>query len=52
MSALASEQSQLDAREDDLREIVTKAEEKRSWFVDFREWLESVATFLDEKVRP
>ncbi|KAI0269805.1 nineteen complex-related protein 2-domain-containing protein [Gloeopeniophorella convolvens] len=49
MSALVSEQSQLDSREDELREIITKAEEKRSWFVGFREWLESIATFLDEK---
>jgi len=51
VSALSVEQVQLDQRETELRDIVTRAEEKRSWFTDFREWLECVATFLDEKVR-
>ena len=51
ISALSAEQVQLDERETELRDIVTRAEEKRSWFTDFRDWLESVATFLDEKVR-
>lgn len=32
--------------------MIAKAEDKRSWFSAFREWVESVATFLDEKVRP
>lgn len=50
ISALSAEQVQLDQRETELRDIITRAEEKRSWFADFREWLESVATFLDEKV--
>jgi len=49
VSALSQEQVQLDQRETELRDIVTRAEEKRSWFTDFREWLECVATFLDEK---
>ncbi|KAI0058268.1 hypothetical protein BV25DRAFT_1919473 [Artomyces pyxidatus] len=49
MSSLAEEQAALDKREDELREIITKAELKRSWFASFREWIESVATFLDEK---
>ncbi|KAI0283947.1 nineteen complex-related protein 2-domain-containing protein [Russula aff. rugulosa BPL654] len=49
ISALSAEQVQLDERETDLRDIVTRAEGKRSWFADFRDWLESVATFLDEK---
>jgi GC-rich sequence DNA-binding factor len=29
---------------------IGKAEAKRSWFAAFREWIETVATFLDEKV--
>ncbi len=51
ISALSAEQVQLDERETELRDIVTKAEGKRRWFADFRDWLESVATFLDEKVQ-
>lgn len=50
MSSLAEEREQLDKREQEMREMVRKAEAKRSWFVAFREWVESVATFLDEKV--
>ena len=34
-----------------MRDMIAKAEEKRSWFSAFREWMESVAIFLDEKVR-
>ena len=33
-----------------MREMVRKAEAKRSWFVTFREWVESIAAFLDGKV--
>jgi GC-rich sequence DNA-binding factor len=51
ISTISAELAQLDEHETDLRESITKTEEKRSWFADFREWLESVATFLDEKVR-
>lgn len=51
MTALAEERLQLEAREQEMREMIVKAEEKRSWFAEFREWVESVATFLDEKVR-
>lgn len=50
MTSLAEEREQLDQRETELREMVTKAEDKRSWFVGFKEWVEAVATFLDEKV--
>jgi len=50
MTSLAEEREQLDKREMEMREMVRKAEAKRSWFVAFREWVESVATFLDEKV--
>lgn len=52
ISTLSAEQVQLDGREAELRDIVTRAEGKRSWFADFRDWLESVATFLDEKFPP
>jgi hypothetical protein len=51
MRKLAEEREQLDVREAELRGMVAKAEAKRSWFVAFREYVESVATFLDEKVR-
>jgi GC-rich sequence DNA-binding factor len=50
MSSLAEEREQLDKKEQEMREMVRNAEAKRSWFVAFREWVESVATFLDEKV--
>ncbi|KAI0631928.1 nineteen complex-related protein 2-domain-containing protein [Trametes polyzona] len=49
MSKLGEEQRLLEQREKEMREMITKAEEKRSWFSAFREWVESVATFLDEK---
>ncbi|KAI0081642.1 hypothetical protein K474DRAFT_1656446 [Panus rudis PR-1116 ss-1] len=49
MASLDQEQKQLEMREKEMRELIAKAEEKRSWFAAFREWVESVATFLDEK---
>ncbi len=52
MSKLGEEQRLLDAREKEMREMIAKAEDKRSWFNAFREWIESVATFLDEKFPP
>ncbi|KAG2151320.1 GCFC-domain-containing protein [Suillus clintonianus] len=48
-ASLIDEREQLDAREVELREMIAKAEAKRSWFAAFKEWVESVATFLDEK---
>ena len=51
VSALSVENDQLDGRETELREIIARTEEKRRWFADFRDWLENVAIFLDEKVR-
>lgn len=48
-TALVDEREQLDIRETELREMIAKAEAKRSWFAAFKEWVESVATFLDEK---
>ena len=49
ISALSVERDQLDGRETELREIIARTEGKRRWFADFRDWLENVATFLDEK---
>jgi GC-rich sequence DNA-binding factor len=49
-AALVDEREQLDVRETELREMIAKAEAKRSWFAAFKEWVENVATFLDEKV--
>jgi GC-rich sequence DNA-binding factor len=51
LNSLAQERIQVDDREKEMREMVEKAEAKRAWFGDFREWTESVAGFLDEKVR-
>lgn len=51
LNSLAQERAEVDSREKEMREMVGKAEEKRAWFGSFREWLESVAGFLDEKVR-
>ncbi|KAI0754740.1 GCFC-domain-containing protein [Daedaleopsis nitida] len=49
LSKLGEEQRLLEEREKEMRELIAKAEDKRSWFSAFREWVESVATFLDEK---
>ncbi|CCL98857.1 uncharacterized protein FIBRA_00863 [Fibroporia radiculosa] len=49
MASLGEERLQLEAREKEMREMIAKAEDKRGWFAAFREWVESVATFLDEK---
>ena len=47
---MASERDEIEQREQEMRVLVEKSEEKRAWFSSFREWLESVAGFLDEKV--
>ncbi|KAH9924304.1 GCFC-domain-containing protein [Epithele typhae] len=52
MAKLGEEQRILDQREKEMREMIAKAEDKRSWFDAFREWIESMATFLDEKFPP
>ncbi|KAF9026128.1 GCFC-domain-containing protein [Hymenopellis radicata] len=49
MNSLAQERTDLDRRETEMREMVTRAEEKRAWFNSFNEWVEGVAGFLDEK---
>jgi len=50
ITSLAQERKQVDDREKEMRELVEKAETKRAWFEGFKEWTESVAGFLDEKV--
>lgn len=50
MTNLADERQVLELKEKEMRAMVENAEQKRSWFNAFREWVETVATFLDEKV--
>jgi GC-rich sequence DNA-binding factor len=50
LTTLAQERKQVDDREKEMRDLVEKAEIKRAWFEAFKEWTESVAGFLDEKV--
>ncbi|KAF8887184.1 nineteen complex-related protein 2-domain-containing protein [Infundibulicybe gibba] len=49
LSSLAQERGQVEDREKEMREMVGRAEEKRAWFGSFKEWIEGVASFLDEK---
>ncbi|KIY45206.1 hypothetical protein FISHEDRAFT_67141 [Fistulina hepatica ATCC 64428] len=49
MSSLAKEREEIDKREQEMRDLVERAETKRAWFSDFQDWVESVAGFLDEK---
>ncbi|TFK27623.1 hypothetical protein FA15DRAFT_586077 [Coprinopsis marcescibilis] len=49
LTNLALERDQVEEREKEMREMVVKAEDKRAWFGDFYDWIESVASFLDEK---
>lgn len=51
LSRLEEERTTLQTQETDLRQMVADAEAKRSWFSEFRDWIETVASFLDEKVR-
>ena len=51
MNSLARERNDLDQRETEMREMVTRAEDKRAWFSSFNDWVEGVAGFLDEKVQ-
>ena len=50
LTSISEERAAVEAREVELRASIAKAEAKRSWFAAFKEWVESVATFLDEKV--
>ncbi|KAG6891529.1 hypothetical protein C0992_005064 [Termitomyces sp. T32_za158] len=49
LNALAREKTEIDERETEMREMVGRAEDKRAWFESFKEWLDGVAGFLDEK---
>jgi GC-rich sequence DNA-binding factor len=49
LAALAQERAALDAREAELRAGARQSRPRRAWFGAFREWLEGVAAFLDEK---
>lgn len=49
LSSLVEEKAALESKEAEMRQMIEKAERKRSWFAAFREWVEGVASFLDEK---
>ncbi|CAE6460347.1 unnamed protein product [Rhizoctonia solani] len=49
LTTLGDERSSLETQETRLRELVTEAEDKRAWFSGFKEWMDSLADFLDEK---
>ncbi|CAE6415638.1 unnamed protein product [Rhizoctonia solani] len=49
LTSLGDERSSLEKQEIKLRELVTEAEDKRAWFSGFKEWMDSLADFLDEK---
>ena len=51
LSKLGEEQRRLEQIETEMRDMIAKAKEKRSWFSAFRQWMVSVTTFLNEKVR-
>jgi GC-rich sequence DNA-binding factor len=50
LTNLGQERTEVDDREKEMRQMVEKAETKRAWFGQFKEWVEGVAGFLDEKV--
>ena len=50
MTSAADEFAQIEEREKELREAIERTETQRSWFTAFREFVEGVAHFLDEKV--
>ncbi|KAG9315745.1 GCFC-domain-containing protein [Chiua virens] len=49
IASLVEQRTELDTRETELRSMIAAAESKRSWFTEFKDWVESVAAFLDEK---
>lgn len=51
MTSATDELAQIEEREKELREAIERTETQRSWFTAFREFVEGVAHFLDEKVR-
>jgi hypothetical protein len=50
IASSAEQQVLYDKEEASLRRQVSEAEEKRAWFQTFKEQIETVAEFLDEKV--
>jgi GC-rich sequence DNA-binding factor len=50
LNQITKEQEELERRETELRELVIEAEEKRTWWKDFENWIGGVGAFLDEKV--
>ncbi|CAK5284124.1 unnamed protein product [Mycena citricolor] len=49
LNEIGRERAEVDNREVEMREMVEKAENKRAWFSEFKDWVEGVAAFLDEK---
>ncbi|KAJ7432756.1 nineteen complex-related protein 2-domain-containing protein [Mycena galericulata] len=49
LTNIAQERTEVDDREKEMRQMVERAETKRAWFGQFKEWVEGVAGFLDEK---
>ncbi|CAE6458225.1 unnamed protein product [Rhizoctonia solani] len=49
LTLLGDERSSLEKQETRFRELVTEAEDKRAWFSGFKEWMDNLADFLDEK---
>ncbi|KAJ7079818.1 nineteen complex-related protein 2-domain-containing protein [Mycena belliarum] len=49
LNTIAQERAEIEEREKEMRDMVERAETKRAWFGQFREWVEGVAGFLDEK---
>ncbi|KAJ7677425.1 nineteen complex-related protein 2-domain-containing protein [Mycena rosella] len=49
LNNIAQERTEVDDREKEMRQMVERAEAKRAWFGQFKEWVEGVAGFLDEK---
>jgi len=51
MTSAVDELAQIEEKEKELREAIERTEAQRSWFAAFREFVEGVGHFLDEKVR-
>ncbi|KAF8327394.1 nineteen complex-related protein 2-domain-containing protein [Cantharellus anzutake] len=49
LEAVEAERTQLLQKEIDMRRMVEAAEHKRVWFNDMKEWMDTIAVFLDEK---
>ncbi|KAJ7021614.1 nineteen complex-related protein 2-domain-containing protein [Mycena alexandri] len=49
LANIGQERTEVEDREKEMRQMVERADAKRAWFEQFREWIEGVAGFLDEK---